>query len=631
MQDKTSLNLLMKVFNLKHASSLLVMLVTILLACRQEQSEVVVNTPVQVRFSIGANPSGGSGGRTKDQSTPAAVIVTIKDASGNVIENQRVISLHQFGESYLSVPITLTTGQDHLYLSEFFVIGQNNAVLYATPREGSNLAHLVSDPLDITFSITKDVITTVTPEVLAIDAHTNPADYGYGQFGFNIVKTISTVFSSFIKGANNFELTESHLKIEGLAVGTSNDTTVLWTHETDLAAKANTVILKEAVLYRTTATKQGYHQWKRVSSLSSGSTIEIVFESSSLVDIYFAGIIPTTRQGIYWKNDEIDNLLLDHPIMSDPPSLIDMKVYGNDVYVSGTLGFPYNRQALYWKNGQQVTLPRPTNSYADPGGIVVSGGDVYVAGTYLPPSTEPSNYRETLPIYWKNGNMIQLPTTPDRPRGKATNIFVEGADVYVSGFIYTGAFINSRTFPVLWKNGILMELPVPVGTHRYCDADYIKVADGDVYVAGYVVGHKSSGGLSFIHDMTGICWKNGQVIWMGDQTLPVSQYITGLEVSNGNFYVSGYERDYTDGTRTEYTGRIWKNGQEMVIEEQQGARLLSMNVHNDVVYVTGMAGGTTSSTFKYAYWADGKIHLADKRPGSQTYRRGSKIFVIPRH
>lgn len=247
-----------------------------LMSCKQEEKILIER---EITFSI-ANPAqeGNSGGRTATILEPKSVLVTIKDIDGTTVADRRELTLYKFGESFLSVPLTLkTTGSTRYRLTEFMVMSSENKVAYATPIEGSTLARLVSDPLDIEFVVIKDVITTVTPEVIAINENSNPADYGYGQFGFKVVKTISTVFSAFLKGVNNFELTTAHLKIQGLRDSTSQDTTALWVYEKELEAKANVLTLKEAPRYRITASKPGYALWTKVLTLAAGSATEIIF------------------------------------------------------------------------------------------------------------------------------------------------------------------------------------------------------------------------------------------------------------------------------------------------------------------------------------------------------------------
>lgn len=255
------------------------LIVCMLTACSQEE-KILIEKKIEFSFTQ-ILPENGNSARTTSLSEPTALLVTITDAEGSIVADRKELVLFKFGETFLSAPLTLKTSQGATYkLTEFFVLGENHQVAYVTPKEGSELAHLVSDALDIEFAIVKDQITTVTPEVLSVDNSTNPTQYGYGQFGFNVVETISTVFSSFIKGSNNFELTESHVKIEGLSDSHSPDATILWTYEIDLPAIATKITLREATAYRVTASKPGYSVWGRTLTLTDNEKIEILFDAN---------------------------------------------------------------------------------------------------------------------------------------------------------------------------------------------------------------------------------------------------------------------------------------------------------------------------------------------------------------
>src|SRR5579862_3184406 len=81
-----------------------------------------------------------------------------------------------------------------------------------------------------------------------------------------------------------------------------------------------------------------------------------------------------------------------------PPKNIDVYVAGNIYPVSGI--YP-GSIAAYWKNGL-ITKLTDSSSNADAEAIVVSNGDVYVAGYTTALS---GNERAT---YWKNGKEIHL-------------------------------------------------------------------------------------------------------------------------------------------------------------------------------------------------------------------------------
>lgn len=84
-------------------------------------------------------------------------------------------------------------------------------------------------------------------------------------------------------------------------------------------------------------------------------------------------------------------------------------VSDGDVYVSGfvdkTKG---NAEAVYWKNGEAVTLSDETLDCIATA-ICVSGSDVYVAGQQLYDRNANDDHREAMiAVYWKNGKVIPV-------------------------------------------------------------------------------------------------------------------------------------------------------------------------------------------------------------------------------
>jgi|GEM_PF-3246292 len=254
--------------------TLFYLFLVLLSGCHREES-LVQEQPV--RFSMRAVSATHAGGRMAAITTPASVIVTILDNDGKTVAEQTSLKMFKFGENYLSAPLTLKTAKKSSYqLSEYYVTDSTGNVVYATPREGSKLAYLVNDPLNIVFDVSKDQITTVTPEVLSV-TNSSAGDFGYGQFGLTVVKTISVTFSGFIKGISSFETTDAHLKIEALNDTTAQNSTIRWKYDVNLSAGANTIQLRQYPYYRITATKPGYAAWQRNLVLNDGDKKEILF------------------------------------------------------------------------------------------------------------------------------------------------------------------------------------------------------------------------------------------------------------------------------------------------------------------------------------------------------------------
>jgi hypothetical protein len=96
---------------------------------------------------------------------------------------------------YISKPLSLVPGG--YKLSKFLVVDASNTVVYATPTEGSTKAYLVNDPLPILFSVTKDNVTKVVPEVISVKNNT-PEDFGYATFSFTEVTTFDFLIGVFM-------------------------------------------------------------------------------------------------------------------------------------------------------------------------------------------------------------------------------------------------------------------------------------------------------------------------------------------------------------------------------------------------------------------------------------------------
>lgn len=259
----------------------LLFIVFAITSCEPEEE---IRQEREIKFLVSKPAGDGTGSGRVASAEPTALLVTVKDASGTTTVDRRILELYKFGDTFLSLPLTLSiSGEGQYKLTEFLVVDAAYQVIYATPREQSEMAHLVTDALDIEFAISENEITLVKPQVLVVDANSEPVKFGYGQFDFEVVKSITTVFSSFIRSVNNFELTDSHLKVEGLT-DAAPGSPALWTYETDLAPKANIIGLKHAPFYRLTATKAGYRTWRRVGALVNDQKTEILFEKEGTLE-----------------------------------------------------------------------------------------------------------------------------------------------------------------------------------------------------------------------------------------------------------------------------------------------------------------------------------------------------------
>jgi len=87
-------------------------------------------------------------------------------------------------------------------------------------------------------------------------------------------------------------------------------------------------------------------------------------------------------------------------VLQSAPRLNDMTLSNNTIYVLTNIGLT----AGYWEDGT-LTLINDVASYqTEADAFAVQGTDVYIAGIV----TAINNQRN--PVYWKNGNIVRLPT-----------------------------------------------------------------------------------------------------------------------------------------------------------------------------------------------------------------------------
>jgi hypothetical protein len=118
-----------------------------------------------------------------DQRVTAA-LVTIIGENGDILYDKEHLPLYAFGSQYTTQSLKIPLGEYRL--TEFMLIDDLGTVLWATPKEGSRLAHLVRHPLPIPFHITPDETTSVDVQVIRTGDHP-PADFGYVNFDIGFV------------------------------------------------------------------------------------------------------------------------------------------------------------------------------------------------------------------------------------------------------------------------------------------------------------------------------------------------------------------------------------------------------------------------------------------------------------
>ncbi|MCU0848274.1 MAG: hypothetical protein MUD12_10340 [Spirochaetes bacterium] len=192
--------------------------------------------------------------------------------------------------------------------------------------------------------------------------------------------------------------------------------------------------------------------------------------------------------------------------------------------------------ACYWLNGTRFDIVGGGGVSANVTSVKTCGNGIYMSLTYM----------GTL-CYYHNGVLVSYPIT----NSYAEDIFVDGKDVYLSGYRISGP----NQLPCYWKNGKLVDLPIPAGSGLITEAASIWVDTGNVYACGY-------------YDLAGVSYA---CIWINGTRIDISDGINwavayAIKVKNGNVFVCG-QRLY-GGIGRAY---VWMNGQIQYLDIPAGA------------------------------------------------------------
>jgi hypothetical protein len=250
------------------------------------------------------------------------------------------------------------------------------------------------------------------------------------------------------------------------------------------------------------------------------------------------------------------------------------------------------------KNEDATPTPEPTPTQAN----------VYLVGEKLKPSNPNLQYREALPVLWKNGIPSFLAHDPALYT-YTTKILVVGNDTYVLGAEITGnrATSNYTSKIILWKNNVPTTIP---STSTKSDPSDMIIENGNIHILGY----EKENGQNFV---TFKYWKNGNATTLTSSSAQISQMI----LSNGDIYMCGYE---SNGSRS--VAKYWKNGAAISISDgTKYAQAKSIAVVGSEVSVLLEDDRSTTSSIKdLKIWKNGSVTTLGTGNFSFT---GSKIFI----
>lgn len=157
-----------------------------ILSCHKEDSTLVAPTQT---FSFGYSRVVPESGKTRSTAVPSKIRVSILSSDGESFFSDEVLNLLPFGGSYVSETIELPIGEYEL--TQFMVLDESDAVVMACPIEGSEKSGEVEYPLPISFDVAEGKTNSIRPEVLWVGNLETPDQFGYIEFGFELVNNFS--------------------------------------------------------------------------------------------------------------------------------------------------------------------------------------------------------------------------------------------------------------------------------------------------------------------------------------------------------------------------------------------------------------------------------------------------------
>lgn len=268
---------------------LLVTLALSLLTCEPEE-RISPETSGSLLLGIELPENSAFAGRIA-ANDKLSILITIENESGEITLDQEVLKLIKLNKEYVTKPISLISG--NYKIIEFMVINDQDEVIYMTPKEGSPLSYLVDHPVPILFSVTKNIITKLAPEVITTISK-SPKDFGYSSFTYDFLETFDFLIAIFTSNLHTgeYQLTNANLQI--LADGNLVFDSLL------NAGSVKVTIPSNYTEYQLKITKTNYQTY---SSSFSENELALHFDNDDLgpLQIYLCGEIITEDGLILWN------------------------------------------------------------------------------------------------------------------------------------------------------------------------------------------------------------------------------------------------------------------------------------------------------------------------------------------
>jgi len=475
--NQSILNTLKTMTNKKFSfllSAVLLITSLLIISCNKSE-EVTTPTTVNkqdVTFSFANKSFQGAKGMQKAIATSKTdakyVVVTIEDASGTQVYGAKKLALYDFNGSFVSEPISLDVAAGAYKLTQFMVLDVNDVVIYVTPVQGSTLAGLVITPLPISFTVTKDQVTKVVPEV--VDASCcSSTEFGYASFDFNIINVVCSRVAVEIYNSTtaNWEFADAAITV------TDGGSTTLYNG--NITATTAAIVVKDGYAnYTLTASKSGYDS-KSVTltnaELKAYCNTPLIFllekgcqcNQETLTDID-GNVYKTVTIGTQtWM---AENLKVTHYRNGDPIKYVTDNAewalnyndfngfsaycwYNNDIANKDVYGALYNGYTVF--DSRNIAIQGWHVPTADEWRTLIN----YLGGY----NSAGGKLKETGTLHWASPNDDATNETcfsalPTGGRGKADGVF---GNINLAGYYWSSTEETQSGYPNMWVCGILTD------------------------------------------------------------------------------------------------------------------------------------------------------------------------------
>lgn len=271
----------------------------------------------------------------------------------------------------------------------------------------------------------------------------------------------------------------------------------------------------------------------------------------------------------------IDNISLKRTVMPDITVIIPGSARINEKLTAG-----------YWLDGIWNPLTTPVSGYRSQAyRAFLDGDDVYISGYY-----DADSEGSQRPGYWKNGSWNALSRTSDTASAMTHDVIVNSGDIHAFGTEDT----LDGSIPIYWKNNVPSILPY--GDYTDAWANQVLVSGTTVHCIGVLTDEAESSRAAL--------WTDGVLSLLPMPVGGVESQSMSSGYVNGHLYIMGFVQD-ADGV---YIGGYWLDGVWTAIPSCLAAfSVIDREGLPHILCATGTSSGTGFNNVAVRNLYDGEL------------------------